>query len=126
MVGRRAAARSIDHLLADFGAHLPRRPEDPVEPPPDKPFPKVFPARGVRKPGHGWAPTLAPLAGYQMTSEQTPVLWPLIAGNGLPPTGAPMGFDVLSGGAFFCDPMGWVNDDAIPVTNPNVFIFGKP
>ena len=37
-----------------------------------------------------------------------------------------MGFDVLSGGAFYCDPMGWVHDDAIPVTNPNVFIFGKP
>ncbi|WP_235530974.1 MULTISPECIES: ATP-binding protein [unclassified Nocardioides] len=37
-----------------------------------------------------------------------------------------MGFNVLSGGSFFCDPMGWVNDDAIPVTNPNVFIFGKP
>ena len=37
-----------------------------------------------------------------------------------------MGFDVLSGGSFYCDPMGWVNDDSIPVTNPNVFIFGKP
>ena len=53
-------------------------------------------------------------------------MWPLIAGDGLPPTGAPMGFDVLSGGSFYCDPMGWVNDDTIPVTNPNVFIFGKP
>jgi hypothetical protein len=61
-----------------------------------------------------------------MTSDQTPVMWPLIAGDGLPPSGAPMGFDVLSGGAFYCDPMGWVNDDTIPGTNPNVFIFGKP
>ena len=61
-----------------------------------------------------------------MTSEQTPVMWPLIAGDGLPPTGAPMGFNVLSGGSFYCDPMGWVNDDTIAVTNPNVFIFGKP
>jgi hypothetical protein len=61
-----------------------------------------------------------------MTSEQTPVVWPLIAGDGLPPTGALMGFNALSGGAFYCDPMGWVNDDAITVTNPNVFIFGKP
>ena len=82
--------------------------------------------RGLRQPGHGWAPTLPPLAGYQITSDQTPVLWPLIAGHGLPPTGAPMGFDVLSGGAFYCDPLGWVIDDTIPVTNPNVFIFGKP
>jgi hypothetical protein len=61
-----------------------------------------------------------------MTSEQTPVLWPLIAGQGLPPTGAQMGVDLLSGGAFYCDPLGWVKDDGIPVTNPNVFVFGKP
>ena len=37
-----------------------------------------------------------------------------------------MGYDVLSGGTFYCDPMGWVLDDSIPVTNPNIFIFGKP
>lgn len=37
-----------------------------------------------------------------------------------------MGIDLLSGGAFYCDPLGWVKDDAIPVTNPNVFVFGKP
>lgn len=126
MARRRSTSRSVDSLLTDFGTHLPRRPAEPPEPAPDKPFPSVVSHRGVRKPGHGWAPTLAPLAGYQMTSEQTPLLWPLIAGDGLPPTGAPMGFDVLSGGSFYCDPMGWVNDDTIAVTNPNVFIFGKP
>jgi hypothetical protein len=54
------------------------------------------------------------------------VVWPLIAANGLPPTGAQMGIDPLSGGAFYCDPVGWVTDDEIPVTNPNVFVFGKP
>jgi hypothetical protein len=37
-----------------------------------------------------------------------------------------MGFNVLSGGSFYCDPMGWVNDNSIGVTNPNLFIFGKP
>lgn len=126
MSRRRTSARSVDHLLTDYGAVLPRREAAPTEPPRDKPFPRVVHHRGVREVGHGWAPTLPPLAGYQMTSDQTPVMWPLIAGHGLPPTGAPMGFNVLSGGSFYCDPMGWVNDDAIPVTNPNVFIFGKP
>jgi hypothetical protein len=125
-VARRTTSRSVDGLLIDFGARLPRRPVEPPEPPPDRPFPKVVSPRGVRKAGFGWAPTLPPLAGYQMTSEQTAVMWPLIAGNGLPPAGAPMGFNVLSGGSFYCDPMGWVNDDSIPVANPNVFIFGKP
>ena len=126
MARRRTTSRSVDHLLTDFGSRLPRKDAEPPEPPADKPFPRVIRHRGVRKAGHGWAPTLPPLAGYQMTSEQTPVMWPLIAGDGLPPTGAPMGFNVLSGGSFYCDPMGWVNDDTIPVTNPNVFIFGKP
>jgi hypothetical protein len=85
-----------------------------------------MPRHGVRRVGHGWAATLPPLAGYQMTSEETPVLWPLISGDGLPPWGAEMGYDVLSGGKFYCDPMGWVLNDSIPVTNPNIFIFGKP
>lgn len=45
---------------------------------------------------------------------------------GLPPTGAQMGIDQLSGGSFYADPLGWVLDDQIPVTNPNVMVFGKP
>jgi len=121
-----ASARSIDDLLADFGARVPRKETPAAQPPSDKLFPKVVHKRGVRQRGHGWAPTLPPLAGYQVTSEQTPVMWPMIAGDGLLPTGAPMGFNVLSGGSFYCDPMGWVNDDTIGVSNPNVFIFGKP
>jgi len=61
-----------------------------------------------------------------MTSDQAGVLWPFITGPGLPPTGAVMGIDQQSGGCFFADPGGWVLDDAIGVTNPNVFVFGKP
>jgi len=61
-----------------------------------------------------------------MTSDQAGVLWPFITGPGLPPTGAVMGIDQQSGGCFYADPGGWVLDDAIGVTNPNVFVFGKP
>ncbi|MEA5055609.1 MAG: ATP-binding protein, partial [Propionicimonas sp.] len=61
-----------------------------------------------------------------MTSDQAPVLWPLIATPGLPPTGAQLGIDQLSGGSFYADPLGWVLSDQVPVTNPNVFSFGKP
>jgi hypothetical protein len=123
---RGGAARSLDGLLADFGAAMPRKPAPEPAVPADRPFPRMARARGVRAREWGWAPTLAPLAGYQVTSEQTPVMWPLITGDGLPPTGAPMGFNVLSGGSFYCDPMGWTTDDTIQVTNPNVFVFGKP
>jgi hypothetical protein len=61
-----------------------------------------------------------------MTSDQAPVLWPFISTPGLPPTGAQMGTDLLSGGTFYADPHGWVLHDGVPVTNPNMFIFGKP
>ena len=37
-----------------------------------------------------------------------------------------MGIDLLSGGSFYADPFGWVLRDDVPVTNPNVFCFGKP
>ena len=92
----------------------------------DRLFTQFVGPRGYRQAGRGWSPALPPMSMWRMTSEQTPVLWPLIAGQGLPPTGAQIGVDLLSGGAFHCDPLGWVKDDAIPVTNPNVFVFGKP
>ena len=61
-----------------------------------------------------------------MTSDQAPVFWPFIAGPALPPTGAQIGVDVLSGSAFYADPVGWVLRDDIPVTNANVICMGKP
>jgi hypothetical protein len=108
----RPASRTIDDLLADFGTTMPRKAPPPASPPAEKLFPHSVKAGGVRRMGHGWAATMPPLAGYQMTSEEIPVLWPLISGDGLPPWGAEMGYDVLSGGKFYCDPMGWVLDDS--------------
>lgn len=125
-MARAGHPRSVDALMSDYGATVPRRDPPADDPGPERMFPRAAPVRGQRAPGCGWAASLPPLAGYQMTSEETPVLWPLISGDGLPPTGAEIGYDVLSGGRFYCDPVGWVLDDAIPVTNPNVFIFGKP
>jgi hypothetical protein len=61
-----------------------------------------------------------------MTADQAPVLWPLVASPALPPRGAQMGLDLFSRTSFFADPGGWVLDPAIPVSNPNVFCFGKP
>ena len=85
--------------------------------------PAAVPARR----GRGWAAsTRAPVSVWRMTSDQAPVLWPFIAAPGLPPTGAQMGIDVLSGGSFYLDPFGWVLRDDVPVTNPNVICFGKP
>ena len=118
--------RGVANLLADFGHDLPARPPVAVAVPEKNLFAGMVPRRGRAARAAGWSPAPPPLSVWRMTSEQTPVFWPLIAANGLPPTGAQMGIDLLSGGAFYCDPVGWVTDDEIPVTNPNVFVFGKP
>ncbi|MBD3784786.1 MAG: ATP-binding protein [Micrococcales bacterium] len=85
------------------------------------------PPRGPRRLGRGWAASpRPPVSTWRMTSDQAPVYWPLVAAPGLPPTGAQIGVDVLAGGAFYADPMGWVLREDVGVTNPNVFCFGKP
>jgi hypothetical protein len=61
-----------------------------------------------------------------MTSEQVGGVWPLIAADTLAPTGALIGIDWLSGGAFYADPIGWTLTGAAGVTNPNVMVFGAP
>ena len=118
--------RDVGNLLADFGHTLPTRIDPPRIAAERNPFGQMASRRGPRGKGRGRAAAAAPLSVWRMTSEQTPVVWPLIASNGLPPTGAQMGIDLLSGGAFYCDPIGWVINDDIPVTNPNMVVFGKP
>ena len=115
----------MPQLLADVGHHLPTTATAPAPVRPARLF-RHTPARGERRPGRGWAPASAPVSAYRMTSDQAPVFWPFIAGPGLPPTGAQMGVDVLSGSAFYADPVGWVLREDIPVTNPNVICLGKP
>jgi len=122
---RRATGRDVSRLLADFGHELPTA----ATPPPTPKEARLFrhaPGRGVRKADRGWAPSIPPAAVYRMTSDQAPVFWPFVAAPGLPPTGAQMGADIMSGTAFYADPIGWVLRDDIPVTNANVISMGKP
>ena len=116
----------MTRLLADFGHDLPTTPAPPPTPRSRGCYRRT-PRRGPRQAGRGWAASpAAPVSTWRMTSDQAPVLWPFIATPGLPPTGAQMGIDVLSGGSFHADPFGWVLRDDVPVTNPNVICFGKP
>ena len=121
------AGRGVAELVADFGHHLPpaaARSEVPAHP--DRFGGGVVGRHGRRGPSTGWSPVRAPLSVWRMTSEQVGGLWPLIATDGLPPTGALMGIDHLSGGAFYADPIGWTLTGTAGVTNPNVMIFGAP
>lgn len=117
--------RDMGQLLSDFGHDLPAaQPAGSI--PKDVRYFRHVGRRGARRPGRGWVAASAPVVAYRMSSDQAPVFWPFIAGPGLPPTGAQMGVDVLSGAAFYADPIGWVLRDDIPVTNANVGCFGKP
>jgi len=118
--------RDVARLLSDFGHELPAAPAaaDPIKDP--RMFPRGVSRRGRAISGSGWVAANAPVATYRMTSDQAPVYWPFITAPGLPPTGAVMGIDQHSGGAFYADPLGWVLRDDIAVTNPNIFCFGKP
>jgi hypothetical protein len=112
-------------LLADFGHDLPTVPALP----PQTKDPRLFkykPRRGAARRGRGWAAAQAPVSAWRMTSDQAPVFWPFISAPALPPTGAQIGIDQLSGGSFYADPLGWVLRDEVPVTNPNIFFFAKP
>lgn len=118
--------RDVARLLADFGHDLPTTPHQSPPQRPARMF-RALPRRGPRARGRGWSSSpVAPVSSWAMTSDQAGVLWPLIATPGLPPTGAQMGIDMLSGGSFHADPFGWVLRDDVPVTNPNVMCFGKP
>ena len=117
--------RGVARLLSDFGHNLPASPRGGRNASTTRLF-RYAPKRGQRHTGSGWAAAKAPVATWRMTSDQAPVLWPFISTPGLPPTGAQMGIDQLSGGGFYADPLGWVLHDDVPVTNPNIFAFGKP
>jgi len=120
------AGRDLARLVADFGHQLPPHPTAPRLLAPAEVFTELISGRGRRERAAGWAPVPAPLSTWRMTSEQVGGIWPLIAADGLAPTGALMGIDYLSGGAFYADPIGWTLTGAASVTNPNIMIFGAP
>ncbi len=124
--GRSRRGRDVPALLGDFGHRLPAAAPPPTRSRESDPFTASIGRHGRAGRQAGWCAVPAPLPVYRMTSEQAPGVWPLIAGAGLPPTGAPMGIDFFTGGAFHADPIGWTTDDLVPVTNPNVIVFGEP
>ena len=123
--GSAKSGRDMAALLSDFGHDLPTTPTLAPEAKEPRMF-KYAPRRGAARRGRGWAPAMAPAQAWRMTSDQAPVFWPFVSAPALPPTGAQMGVDQLSGGSFYCDPFGWVLRDDVPATNPNIFQFAKP
>lgn len=117
--------RSVHQLLGDFGHEVRAAPRFAPTARPPRLFRHATVAGEFGR-DRGWAAARAQVSQWRMTSDQAAALWPWISAPGLPPTGAQIGVDQLSGGAFYADPLGWVLNDDIPVTNPNVICFGKP
>lgn len=118
-------ARTIARLLSDFGHHLPQRtPASPERA--TREFTSAPSWRGPASAGSGWVASRPPVKRYRMTSDQVGIWWPFLTASALPATGAAMGTDMANGTTFYVDPHGWVLGDSVPVTNPNIFIFGKP
>jgi len=125
VVSRRVITRSrgTAELLSTFGHAVPER--TPVHRTPrERVNGAVAGRRGVRAPGRGLAAAEAPLATYRVPSYDLGVLYPFLAAPGLPPLGAQLGYDTLSGGAFYVHPIEWVLRNI--VSNPNLIFFGEP
>ena len=120
-----ATERSVAQLLSTFGAPPPLRSTGPAAAIARQRInqPRA-PRRGTTRPGSGWAPVEAPLAIYQASTHEIGGLFPMLAAGGIPAVGARIGYDTLSGGAFYCHPIEWVLRGL--ATNPNMVIFGEP
>jgi hypothetical protein len=116
--------RTAAELLTTFGS--PPAAKAPVPPPQHrKPVNRsLAPRRGHPRPDAGWSPVEAPLIVYQADTSVIGGLFPLLSADGVPPVGARIGYDVLSGGAFYTDPIQWVLRGL--ATNPNMVFFGEP
>lgn len=116
--------RGAAQLLATFGAPPPEKPQKPARPHTERVNQPAAPRRGRAARGEGWSPVEAPMTVYQAATHEIGGLFPLLAAHGIPPVGARIGYDTLSGGAFYCHPIEFVLRGIC--ANPNMVIFGEP
>ncbi len=95
--------------------------ERPAASPPDDPVP---PRRGWPGRNAGHAPLMPPVPVFRGSTAEVQGLYPWLYGPGLPPAGAYIGVDCLTGGAFCCHPLEWLRRGL--VTNPNILVTGIP
>jgi hypothetical protein len=120
----RPEGRGTAELLRGHELPVPMRPVAEPETKPEKVNRSARPRRGRNERGLGWAAVEAPLSTLRTTTDQVGGLYPLLATPGMPPVGALIGYDALSGGAFYCHPVEWVLRAV--ATNPNILVFGEP
>ena len=85
---------------------------------------RYAPRRGWSTAFGGRAPVMPPVPTFRGSTGQVQGLYPWLYGASMPPVGAYIGVDCLSGGAFSCHPIEWLRLGL--TTNPNGIITGVP
>ena len=62
---------------------------------------------------------------WRATSVQVCGLWPFATGTGTPMIGVPLGRSLISGATLCADPVSWFQDANL-ISNPSVFVLGRP
>jgi hypothetical protein len=114
-----------EHSLAPYvGYPLVKTEEHPERRQGSAPRPPLAPRRGHARRWGGRAALLPPVPVHRGSTAQVQGLYPWLYGGALPMTGAYLGVDCLTGGAFTCHPLAWLA--AGLVSNPNVIFTGLP
>lgn len=82
-------------------------------------------SHGWVKRGGGFQRHVHVPAEWRGTSVQVCGLWPFSAGSGTPMIGVPLGRHLMTGATVCCDPISWFQRASL-ITNPSMFVLGKP
>lgn len=82
------------------------------------------PRRGINRPYAGRSALTSPPRVYRAATAQLAGLYPFLYGSTTPAVGPYIGTDLLTGSAFSCHPIAWLNQGL--TTNPNMLITGVP
>lgn len=90
------------------------------EPRPARPLMRGWPGRG-----RGQAVYVQAADEWRGTTTQVCGLWPFAVGAGTPMVGVPLGRHIHTGATLCCDPISWFQRAKL-ISNPSVFVLGKP
>ncbi|GAB3186158.1 ATPase [Nesterenkonia halophila] len=83
------------------------------------------PLRGWLGRGGGAAAIVQPFEEWRGSTRQVCGIWPFGVGTGTPMVGVPLGRHIFSGATLCCDPISWFQRANL-ISNPSVFVLGKP
>jgi hypothetical protein len=82
-------------------------------------------SRGWSAPGAGASVLVQAPTEWRGTSVQVCGLWPFSTGTGTPMVGTPIGRSLISGATLCADPISWFQDANL-ISNPSIFLLGRP